>query len=907
MLALALLAEPDLGLLQTAQPASPPAAEAPAGPVSPISEDQLVLLAVQLDSLTLADALGAYGDPSDPYLPLSEMARLLDLNLNVSGAEGRVTGSIGQAAQPLIIDLPLRIARLGPTPIQLTEDDTVVAGSEIYVRASALQRIIPARFESDGEALTLTIVPQETLPIQSRLERVARLRGLAQESDTPDERLRIDSPYTLFSLPAFDAILDTGTDTRGPRFTRRYNLRAAGDILYAGFQGFIGSDETGRATDARLLLERRSLSGRLLGPIGATRVSGGDVFTPGLPLGPRSVPGRGFSFTTAPLEQASVFETIDLRGELPIGHDVELYINDVLRSGQSTPVQGRYEFLNVPLVRGINVIRIVSFGPRGERSEQVRIVNVSGGQVPRGSTVVEFGAVEQERPLFELDANQSALPGTGDLRVVASVAHGLTEELTLVGGAAVHPGAEGEQRRLVTAGLRTSVLGMAVRADMAADQGGGRALALGVAGRVAGTSLVAEHFEYRGGFIDENQLFASANLPLLRHSEVSLDFNLPAGKELLVPVSARALRDEYAGGGTNWVAQVRASATVADFLVSAGLDYQRGSLGGSPPQERLGGIFSASRFINFQWQLRVSLDYDIRPRPDFRALSITADRSLSDRVAVRFGLGHSFQEPQSTAFQAGASIRFPFGDLALASDLALPRGDWGVGLRFAFGLAYDPHRRRYRVTPPGVASGGSASIRAFVDQDGDGRFDPGEEPVANASIDGAERTASTGAGGTAFVVGLGNSPTGRLQIGTDKIEIENVTPPPQTVDFSPRPGNVLRIDYPLTPTRELFARLVFRRGGELVGISAVRLRLSREGGEPLLATTEFDGTVSFPGLALGQYRLELDPEQAERLHMRMAEPVTVSISAQGSGTVEATAEVLFDRGDAADETSDQGS
>jgi hypothetical protein len=74
-----------------------------------------------------------------------------------------------------------------------------------------------------------------------------------------------------------------------------------------------------------------------------------------------------------------------------------------------------------------------------------------------------------------------------------------------------------------------------------------------------------------------------------------------------------------------------------------------------------------------------------------------------------------------------------------------------------------------------------------------------------------------------------------------------------------------------------------------------------------LATTEFDGTVSFPGLALGQYRLELDPEQAERLHMRMAEPVTVSISAQGSGTVEATAEVLFDRGDAADETSDQGS
>ena len=37
---------------------------------------------------------------------------------------------------------------------------------------------------------------------------------------------------------------------------------------------------------------------------------------------------------------------------LPLGYDVELYVNDILRSGQRTPVEGRYEFLQVPLVRG---------------------------------------------------------------------------------------------------------------------------------------------------------------------------------------------------------------------------------------------------------------------------------------------------------------------------------------------------------------------------------------------------------------------------------------------------------------------------------------------------------------------------------------------------------------------------
>ncbi len=131
-----------------------------------------------------------------------------------------------------------------------------------------------------------------------------------------------------------------------------------GDLLYTGFQGFIGSDQNGHISGARATFERHDVKGQLLGPLHATSISGGDTFTPALAIGPRGVGGRGFGFSTAPLEQTSVFNRIDLRGELPVGYDVELYVNDILRSGQRTPVNGRYEFLNVPLVRGVNVIRV---------------------------------------------------------------------------------------------------------------------------------------------------------------------------------------------------------------------------------------------------------------------------------------------------------------------------------------------------------------------------------------------------------------------------------------------------------------------------------------------------------------------------------------------------------------------
>jgi hypothetical protein len=48
-----------------------------------------------------------------------------------------------------------------------------------------------------------------------------------------------------------------------------------------------------------------------------------------------------------------------------------------------------------------------------------------------------------------------------------------------------------------------------------------------------------------------------------------------------------------------------------------------------------------------------------------------------------------------------------------------------------------------------------------------------------------------------------------------------------------------------------------------------------------------------PDVPPGTYRLVLDPEQAGRLRMRLKEPVTVQVLADGNPTPDATAEVLF--------------
>jgi len=104
-----------LGSLLLGDPASRPGGAAPPAHVFPAPDPAtLLLLLVQLDDLTLTDGMAAYGSPEDPLLPVGELSRLLELDVDVSPSDGRITGRIGEARRALIVDLVTNTARIGP-------------------------------------------------------------------------------------------------------------------------------------------------------------------------------------------------------------------------------------------------------------------------------------------------------------------------------------------------------------------------------------------------------------------------------------------------------------------------------------------------------------------------------------------------------------------------------------------------------------------------------------------------------------------------------------------------------------------------------------------------------------------------------------------------------------------------
>lgn len=862
-----------------------------------INDENLLLIEVTLDQLSITDALAAYDSPDGLLIPVGELSRLLDVDLTVQLGERRIVGTIGEARRAVLVDKDNGIVRVASVTQLLMAGDMVIGANDIYVRPFLLEKFLPVRTSFDGPALRLALTAREPLPIQSRLDRLNRLRGLQPGGGGGNEVYRVRSPARLFSLPSFDVSLDAGAQRRTPNYPYRYDVRAGGDLLFSNFQGFFGSDQKGKPVTARALLERRDAGGRALGPLGLTRLSAGDIYTPALPLGPRSLGGRGLSFSTAALSQQSVFGRIDLRGELPLGFDVELYVNDILRSGQSTPVQGRYEFRDVPLVRGINVIRIVAYGPRGERTEEVKVVNVGGGQLEKGQLVVDFGAAQQQKPLINLDSTESssvASPGVGDLRLAMNVLYGVSETLTFAGGIASYSPTGLDERRIVTAGVRTSILGVATQLDTARDDTQGTALAVALASEMKGVSGVVRHSEYRRGFVDETTPRGGDGRALQRSSEIDLNWQFHPWGDRVVPMSLRASRDQYANGDVGWTSLFRASSAVGGIYLSSGLDFERFDPVLGSTNNRLTGVLAASSFALFKWQLRGSLDYEVLPSAKLRAVSMTADRDLSETTGIRLGLGHSFTGARETSIQASAIRRFGFADLSLNAEYSAPRDDWRVGLQLAFSLVHNPLSGSYSFQRPGAAGGGNMALQAFLDDNGNSHFDQGEEPLPGVTMNGADgRDVVTDARGQALVTGLGYGSLAQVRTNLDNVALDNVAGPPPVIEFTPRAGTVAVVSYPLQAKGEVMVSIVVQRGEKRVGLSAVMLRIIGDNGEEREAQTEYDGSVLFDAVRPGQYRVELVDQQARRLNMRLAQPVVFTIGADGGAAPDVQGLVVF--------------
>lgn len=841
------------------------------------TESDELIVSLRTSSGEIDETISAFGTRQGVFVPLGELSRIFDLALRISDEGHYASGWIIDPARTLSLNLRALEGVVGDKTTLLSPGQFVAYQDDIFVRTDALEVILPIAVKVDLRDQAIIITPLEKLPFQARLEREAERQRLASRSGrSQKEAIPLDpAPWSALSMPIGDVELRAVTDdTFGKRL--ELEMRAAADFAFLTARGFLEATSRDGVTGVRLELGRRDPAARLLGPLRATQFALGDIATLSQAVGLRSVAGRGLFISNAPLDETSVFDRIDLRGPLPDGYEVELYRNNVLIGASASAVNGQYEFLQVPLDFGANVLRLVFYGPQGQTREEVRRFTVGSGRLAAGDLVYDLGLVQKDRPLIPVRpplylANASE----GQWRAAGNFAYGLSNRITVAGGLALAwnrlgnvPGIGGNL------GLRSELAGLPYRLDVALQQGGATALRAAAATRVGAFGIALSHSEYRRGFIDEVQAFDDAPL----HRATSLDINgaLPLGSAGL-PFIGRLARLAYADGRVIETASLRTSLRLGNALLSPALEYNATS-GPLATSSHLAANFDLALFAGSRTRIRASTTLDLSMGPSVSQVSAQVDRSLSERNTARLFASHSFSARQS---QIGGSFshRFDRASLALDASTSFPNRAHYIGLRLSAGFLQNPFSRQMQLAMPGISTGGLLAIRTYRDENANGIEDAGDTPVAGIGVLAAGKTYETGHDGVALVTALGDGV--RANYGIDEATLPDIALAPVRTGgaFVARPGRIQRADLGIVALSDIEGQAVFAGSSSLKGVSGLQLVLTDANGTAIARTrSQTGGSFLFERIPPGRYTLAIAEDQAERLGIELLTPVLIDVS-----------------------------
>ncbi len=875
---------PDLPKPAFGQGAKPPlAASASCGEPKFTPDDELIFQ-IETQRHEREDTVVGYQFRGQTYLPLAEIARFLDLAITVSDGGHYASGWVLDPKHTLALNLRDHTVTVDGVTRKLESCDAAAYDGELFLNANRFADLLPLSLGVSLRNQSITVKTRQPFPFEERAAREeAREHLAARRMGDRDKRWpREATPWLPFSFPLGD--LETRAVSDSTYGTRVENdLRLAGDLAWLTSRLFVSTSTRYGVTAAHMEMGRRDSAGTLLGPMKATDFRFGDVSTTPMPIGLGAATGRGAMVTNAPLEHASVFDTIDFKGDLPTGYEVELYRNGLLIDSTRQATNGQYQFMRVGVDFGLNLFRLVFYGPQGQRREVIRQVSVGDGRLAKGQFTYALGAVQKNVNLLDINP-PNFLPGQdyGAWRGVAQVQYGLTSGLTLAASTAAYQSL-GRNRWLATAGLRTGLGGVALKLDAALADHGGRAVEANVGGRLAGFSYKLAHAEYGGLFTDEVRAYTAD--PLRRASEISVNGAIRLGRglhPLVIPTYAFARAISFADGRALTSVTLQQSVQpLAGVMASNTLAYSRTTSSFGTGTSALIGSFDLSTMRGSRTNYRGTLGYALNGAPEITVASAEINHRISDAFMLRAGVGHYLSAGQ-TSFGASAVRRFDRFTLAVDGNYLTGSGQYSAMLRLSFGFGRNPFNQRLFMAPPGLSNGGAAAIRAYRDTNGNGVYDEGESTLSGVTFNTGIEHATTDKDGTAFLGRLGDGMRTNFQVDADALPDVSLAPVTRGVDIAPRAGRIHKSDFAIIALSDIDGTAYFLTEGKEKAVSGLQILLIDAQGKRVgRARTSSDGSFWFEQVRGGEYTLLLDPAQSASLAIRMVGEARIKVGSDG--------------------------
>lgn len=848
------------------------------------SDEELLILKMTTGNFLLRDAIFGFPNQGSLILPLTDIVDAFEFPITVDVDAGTANGWFIEETRLFSLDLAARQVVIGGKVQSVQPGFVEQLPDDIYVDVRTLAQWFPVDFNYDISNLILEVTSREPLPFEARLARDdRRKKAFGRRGSDKKKFPKLEVPYKWISWPVSDTTVDftVNSSDDGPTLSRSYNTLATADIAKLNADIFLSGTQDDQLAIVRVKLGRKDANGGLLGKLNATQFDIGDIFGPQITHMARSNVGRGFTVSNEPLGDQQEFDRVTLQGDLQLGWEVELYRNEVLLDFRESQTDGRYLFEDVPLLFGVNVIKLVFYGPQGQIREEIQQLRVGPDQVKPGKHNYTFAFNQQDRlTLIGDDDAVSTSAFQGKARYTGQYKYGVNKNLSVGANIASVP-FDGGHRNYIGGNAVTSLGPVYGRFDLTKDIKGGWAGTLSAQTRLFGTSLLVEH-TYLNDFLSEE--YSETTDPLESETRVRVDGVIRSGFLPQIPYAFNLTHEASKSRDRTTTLQNRLSTAIGRASVSNTLSLTLSDPAESEDSKTATGTLQLGGRIG-DVRTRGQLSYSVTPEMTVNSASISADWKLNDKFNAQGGITKALTGDQLASYSLGANTDLEYVAVGLSGEYS-DDNTYSSALRLTYSWGKDAADGGLRVASKPTAERGTMTARVYRDWDGDGIYTEGvDEPLKGVKF----RTGRlplkqrTNKEGLAFLTALDAFEPVNFQVDPASLEDPFWIASPEGVEVTLRPGAPGHVEFAVVSTGEIDG-VVYKQGDEGADPAAeVIVQLIDEAGDVAKEVkTQFDGFYLVDFIAPGIYTLRVDPEQLARLELPEVEPRKIKIGQDGT-------------------------
>lgn len=843
-------------------------------------DDMLILKFTMGQKILLAENIIAYpnllkgeGDTVNSSIVLSfqEFVTAIEFPINIDFEQGRADGWFIEQDRVFKLDLASSVVTVKGQKQNLEQQYFQWYEDEIFVDIALLSQWFGLSFTYDSGRQTLIMAANEVLPFQQKWARESQRNKINQwlENKTAEANMYKDlplfkTPFDFISKPEFTLSTNVGykygSDDTNESFYQ-YNGYINHDFLYQNARWFVKGDEKDGLKELRLSFGRESELNDLAG-IGLSQYSVGDSYSYSIPLVSNSVLGTGISLTSFDLGYRTQDDAVTIRGEGILGWDIELYRNNALFNAGKVKENGTYEFTDVPLTSGINEIKLIFYGPRGEKEEKLETYYMHPDLARAGDFSWRASIHRQNESLFDLNS-QGKEPGSGKARIVLQSEYGYSDSLSLSAAVVDMPKTKSAQReQFVSVGGRFTIGNSYFSQQYVQNlTRNTKAAQIFASTDFDQLSVNGKYQLFLDGFSSEShkvqEQLVKSNLQLnLHQSFESKRFNhLSIGLKTQV-------EQFYQAKSQNQFALTSALATNS-FSMTSELKYDDEVFVGST-------VFNLPSL--YDWKLRGKAEYGFKPDTEIESLSITGDYKLPHDFHLSAEINQLLAPQRSTRLGMRLVRQLEGYNLDFSAQYQT-----GGHHNLAFTLSFNFDG--FSLQKSNEAATGKVNARVYLDNNSNDVFDQGDTPLPDVhfSVDGRAAEKTTGAaGGIVLNTNANRRSVIKVSPGVFGDHYWDVSMPERAVIT--RLGKPLTLDFAARLNGEVEG-MVYRNDENGAPVSGIELELiDTKGNVVKTIKSGFDGFYLFEKVPFGKYQITVAEDQLSSQKFIVNGPFTIELS-----------------------------